>query len=383
MAQQSYQLINLDQSIDLLWPSSFGTPPYVLDLNDVNPTTALDHFVRLPDATLVSVGQTFIFNNVGMYDFGIKDFAGNQLPAGEAIEAGDIYQFYLVGNATPAGEWRTIPWGSGTSGIVSFTSKSTDSSIVLNGDDTNPSITVTNPGGEVDYTLPLSISNLYKNITLEGFIAVTDTAPLTYESRTFVGGNNISIQNANGGVGNPIISVVGDIDVDQIKVGTIQIQDDTITTTATNEDIHITTTGTGVVDINGVTFDSNGDINLNGGSITGIGGLTSIRAYVNFFESIPGVIAISNKVNVLAVDKILLFNGNYQLTFETPMPDNDYGVLITTGTVIDVGNLPVITNGYYIQSTKTVNGVTIVITDAVGEFMAQVPNGVTVMIISS
>jgi hypothetical protein len=67
--------------------------------------TASDKYVILPNATtLTAGGPIFVIQNVGLYNFGIKDAAGNILV--NAI-TGSITPLFLTSIATSAGNWYT------------------------------------------------------------------------------------------------------------------------------------------------------------------------------------------------------------------------------------------------------------------------------------
>lgn len=96
---------------DTDWPAyADGTLPVLARLMDIDTTTTTGSSVRLPEATLVSVGQDVVFFNTGPNPFFVLDFAGNILAN---ILSGQQRYIYLTDNTTAAGTWRSILMGVG------------------------------------------------------------------------------------------------------------------------------------------------------------------------------------------------------------------------------------------------------------------------------
>ena len=99
----SYISYDLTSDLQLNWASSFvdtasGTNNVTAQINDLNPI--VDGLtVTLADATLISVGQTIQFNNIGANNITINDFSGNELAIIPTID-GNQYIFYLQDNST-------------------------------------------------------------------------------------------------------------------------------------------------------------------------------------------------------------------------------------------------------------------------------------------
>jgi hypothetical protein len=172
MAQSSYQKIILTEDTELSWPFSYTGTTIVCDINDINPD-ANGHKIILPAANLTGVGQNFIFNNISNNSFTVV--ANDGTTTLSTMSAGEVKEFYLKKTDTEAGEWSTIAYSGGTGGIVTITTKSSDSSLIINNSNT---ATISGTGGTVDFKLPESLTNLNEITTAGGFPVITSTAPL-------------------------------------------------------------------------------------------------------------------------------------------------------------------------------------------------------------
>lgn len=369
MAQNSYRKIELTSNIELHWPFSYTGTYVVCDFNDIDPNAG-GHKIKLPDATLASPGQNFVFNNISLYSFDVIYNGGDELVT---IAAGEVRQFYLYDASTQDGLWRVIPYGSGTSAISALEVTSSDSSIVITDGDVTP------PGGIIDFTLPESLSAVNK-LSTTGFAYLTKTgSDLTWSNVTLTAGDNITITNPIS-PNNFNISVSDTIDnITSLTIDPLIIESGVITTVGDNENIQIATSGTGKVQINGVEIDANGNLTVSGTFSTPL----LPKAYCNFTDIVAGsdhTIAIQDNVNVSAVNR--QGNGVYKIVFETPFAssgDNDYGVIITLGSGGDP--LPYVSHGFYVERNQAY--VIIAVTDASGELVSSLPYGATVMIMSS
>lgn len=104
----SYQAIALDADLTLTWPeetSTTGTP--TSKIMDVTASGA--YTITLPDATGASPGETILINNVGATTFYVEDAAGGAVLTSAA---GNVWQAYLTDNATAAGVWKVLQYGS-------------------------------------------------------------------------------------------------------------------------------------------------------------------------------------------------------------------------------------------------------------------------------
>lgn len=107
----SYALTGANSPLQLVWPleSSGGLPvAAIIDVTANAPSLAL----RMPDATLVSVGETVLFNNVGLNNLVVQSASGSAIVS---IAPGSAWQIYLTDNTTAAGTWRTFQYGAAVS----------------------------------------------------------------------------------------------------------------------------------------------------------------------------------------------------------------------------------------------------------------------------
>jgi hypothetical protein len=114
----SYMSYTFSDDIQLNWASSFvdstpGTNNITAQINDLN-ATQINLTVTLADATLISVGQTIQFNNVGANSLTINDFSGGFLVTIPPIN-NNQFILYLQDNTTQAGAWGITHLGAGTS----------------------------------------------------------------------------------------------------------------------------------------------------------------------------------------------------------------------------------------------------------------------------
>lgn len=381
MAQSSYQKIILTEDIELSWPFSYTGTTIVCDINDVS-TEDDGYKIILPAANLTGVGQNFIFNNISNNSFIVLANDGTTTLA--TISAGEVKEFYLTKTDTAVGEWSAIAYSGGTGGIVTITTKSSDSSLIINNSNT---ATITGTGGTVDFKLPESLTNLNKISTAGGFPVITSSSPLTWSTVDLVAGTNITITNPDGIDGDPVINLSDSITgLSSAEIGAMTFSGEVITNNFLDGNIQITTEGSGKVYINGLSITANGVIE--GQNIFSSPLLP--KAYCNFEDHIAGstnIITIRDSVNVAPnVDPDLLNEngvtgsaGTYKIKFSTPLNNDNYGVIITVGST--GGLLPFISNAYYIL--KEPQSVTIAVTNASGELVSEAPNGITVMIMSA
>ncbi len=114
----SYIRYDLTADLQLNWASSFvdtapGTNNVTAQINDLNPLED-GLTATLADATLISVGQTIQFNNVGENTITINDFSGGEIAVIPTFD-NNQYILYLKDNSTQAGTWGITHLGAGTS----------------------------------------------------------------------------------------------------------------------------------------------------------------------------------------------------------------------------------------------------------------------------
>jgi hypothetical protein len=370
MAQSSYQKIILTEDLELSWPFSYTGTTIVCDINDIASDDD-DRKIILPAANLTGVGQNFIFNNISDNDFTIVANDGTTTLA--TISAGEVKQFYLIKTDTATGEWSTIAYSGGTGGIVTITTKSSDSSLIINNSNT---ATISGTGGTVDFKLPESLVSFNQISNPGGFPVIISNDPFTWVTVDLVAGENIKITNPDGIDGDPVIALSGTVTgLASIEVGNMTLSGEVITNNVADRDISLNTSGSGKVYINGLSIASDGLIE--GANIFSSPMLP--KAYCTFDDTITGstnTIAIRDQGNVRSV---MGSAGTYHIEFIEPLNNDNYGVIITLGST--GGELPFISNAYY--TVKQTGFVTIVVTNASGELVSAAPHGVTVMIMAA
>jgi len=369
--QVSYQLITLTDDIVLSWPSSFVGGPIAAGFNDVNPDQA-GWTITLPDATLAATGTDVIFNNISIYTF---DILKNDNSFLYTLNPGDIIDFKLYDVSTAAGLWRIIPFGGGYNGIVAFEAKSSNNSIdITNGN-------VVPPGAIIDFKLPASIFNL-NNVITTGIPVIKSAAPLTWDTTTITAGTNINVTDGDGILADPVINLLPDLsDLNSIQVGFFEVTGNDLQATDINTNLLFTTSGTGKLDLNGVLIDANGNTTISNLTVSGsFNNPFTPKAWCIFTDTIVGnsnSIVIEDHSNVTSISGS---GGYYQIVFNTPMANINYGVMISLGS-LGTTLPPIVYSGFW--TTRNLSSVIISVVDASGELVTALPYGATVMIMSS
>ena len=369
--QVSYRLITLTNNIVLSWPSSFAGGPIAAGFNDVDPDQ-VGWTITLPDATLAATGTDVIFNNISIYTFNILKNDNTFL---YTLNPGDIIDFKLYDVSTAAGLWRIIPFGGGYNGITAFEASSSDNSIdITNGN-------VVPPGAIIDFKLPASIFNL-NNVIATGIPVIKSVAPLTWETTTIIAGTNINVTNGDGILADPVINLLPDVsNLNSLQVGFFDITGDTLQATDSNTDLLFTTSGTGKLDFNGALIDANGNTTISNLTVSGsFNNPFTPKAWCIFTDTIVGnsnSIVIEDHSNVTSISGS---GGYYQIFFNTPMANINYGVMISLGS-LGTTLPPIVYSGFW--TTRNLSSVIISVVDASGELVTALPYGATVMIMSS
>ena len=108
-------LTKLDLIADevLYWPlEAPADEPLASRIVEISSTTSAAWRIFLPDAMLVSVGQTILFNNRTASAISVVDFTGSSVVS---LAANTQWQIYLATNTTQAGVWRQYQFGAATS----------------------------------------------------------------------------------------------------------------------------------------------------------------------------------------------------------------------------------------------------------------------------
>lgn len=108
----SYRAFTISADTTLQWPiNGNDTENVTARIMDVTASIA-GLSLLLPPANQTSVGQDALIRNVGAQTFTIKDYSGGTIVT---IAAGESKYCYLKTNATEAGTWANIAFGTGTS----------------------------------------------------------------------------------------------------------------------------------------------------------------------------------------------------------------------------------------------------------------------------
>ena len=112
----SYLAFNLSTTdVVLAWPVETNAPNTAANyvaarIMNVN-CTGSSRKVFLPDSTQASVGECFLFNNVGSITFSVVGYTGTVICT---VEPGQLWQVYMTSNTTTAGVWVAYQFGSTT-----------------------------------------------------------------------------------------------------------------------------------------------------------------------------------------------------------------------------------------------------------------------------
>ena len=107
-----YAAYSFDANLSLVWPfEALDGTEVAANIIDGTATVA-SLLVSMPNCTLVSTGQSNLFNNVGAQAFTVVDYSGNTLIN---ILPGEQWLIYLTDNSTVNGTWRVVRYGASTS----------------------------------------------------------------------------------------------------------------------------------------------------------------------------------------------------------------------------------------------------------------------------
>jgi hypothetical protein len=105
--------LDLTANVILYWPveAPLGVP-LASEIVEITSTTSANWSIAVPDAMLVSVGQTILFNNRTAEAISVVNYTGTSIVS---VAAGTQWQIYLADNTTQAGVWRQYQFGAATS----------------------------------------------------------------------------------------------------------------------------------------------------------------------------------------------------------------------------------------------------------------------------
>jgi hypothetical protein len=356
--------------------------PYSADLGNVEVTdiidiiaNAIDLEVYLPNSQLTNKGFSITFNNVGVNNFDIM--LNDKSTLLTTVLIGSIITIYLFKNDTVNGNWRIIPFGGGVSAISNVNIVSSDSSILVDGGE------ISSPSGTADIKLPKIVSQLQNLIDKTTGIAVINlsTNPLEWNVVSLNEGDNITISNPNGKDGNPSIKLKNDISLTSVKSGDVIIENSLITNFTDGEILNIVSAGINShLNLNSVLIDSAGNINdVNNLTISGSFKSPNVSKVWCRFNNVSGTITIASKDNVSTVEYNNI-NKQYTINFTNNLDNIDYAVFISCS---NNNSTPPLQSRIGYDVVRQLDSVSIVLTDASGEVLEDIPEGVSIMILSA
>ena len=112
-SEVSLTKLDLTADVVLYWPlEAADGVPVASDIVEVNSSTSSGWKIFLPDATLVSIGETILFNNRTAINVNVYNTGGTLLLS---IPAATQWQLYLADNTTANGVWRSYQFGAAAS----------------------------------------------------------------------------------------------------------------------------------------------------------------------------------------------------------------------------------------------------------------------------
>lgn len=220
-----YTLTSLIPQINLTWPSQFvDSANYVSNIIQVEATTTGTSLV-MPDATLVSVGQSTLIVNNGVNSVII--YENDATTVITTLTAGQSEYIYLTDNTTTNGTWSSILFGSGSlSPVTSVGIASSSPDLTVSGSPITSS-------GVITLGLAEDLAQLTSFGSGVGIPARTGTN--TWALRTLMGtANQTLVANGDGVAANPTVLLAQNISgITSITASNVQIgvgQTNTIST---------------------------------------------------------------------------------------------------------------------------------------------------------
>lgn len=111
-SEVDYSAFTLTADVYLSWPDETSdSANLATKIIDVTANTA-GLSVYVPEGTKGTNGYPILFNNLGSETFTVRKSTGTQITT---VASGTLWQVYLADNATAAGTWRALQYGSTTS----------------------------------------------------------------------------------------------------------------------------------------------------------------------------------------------------------------------------------------------------------------------------
>lgn len=366
------QELTMTTNVQLDYPySSNVNNVTVTDMIDVS-ATIVNLSVFLPNSTLTNPGFSITFNNVGLNAFNVV--LNDTITTLLTINAGQVITIYLYGNTNPNGLWRIIPFGGGVNAISNLDVTSDDNSIVvLNGQ-------ITPPGGVVDISLPAIVSTIQAlGNYIPGLVVINQANELPWGVVSLNNGTNIVIANPNGEMGDPVIDLNENINIAQAIIGNIIIANDLISNIDENSVLSITSNGSAsVINLNSVIIDISGSLTVNNLSVEGSFSSPNVAKAWCRFTNTSGLINLTSGFNVSNVTYDNT-NNQYTIIFTNQMGNENYVVFITCS---NNNSTPPLQTRIGYDVVRQQGSVVIVLTDASGEILQDIPEGVSVIIFS-
>lgn len=105
--------LDMTANVILQWPTEAPLgEPLASEIVEITSSTSASWTIKVPDAMLVSVGQTILFNNRTAVAISVVDYNNASIVS---VPAGTQWQIYLATNTTQAGVWRQYQFGAATS----------------------------------------------------------------------------------------------------------------------------------------------------------------------------------------------------------------------------------------------------------------------------
>jgi hypothetical protein len=366
------QELTLIANVQLDYPySSNVNNVIVTDMIDVS-ATVNNLNVFLPNSTLSSPGFAITFNNVGSNAFNVV--LNDTITTLLTISAGQVITIYLYGNSNPNGLWRIIPFGGGVNAISNLDVTSDDNSIfVSNGQ-------ITPPGGVVDISLPTIVSTIQAlGNYIPGLVVINQANNLPWGVVSLNNGTNIVIANPNGETGDPVIDLNENINIAQAIIGNIIIANDLISNIDENGVLSITSNGSAsVINLNSAIIDILGNLTVNNLSVEGSFSSPNVAKAWCRFTNTSGLINLTSGFNVSGITYNNT-NNQYTISFTNQMGNENYVVFITCS---NNNSTPPLQTRIGYDVVRQQGSVVIVLTDASGEILQDIPEGVSVIIFS-
>jgi hypothetical protein len=371
--QASCQELILITNVQLDYPYSANTSNLtVTDMIDVSATIP-NLNIFLPNSTLTGPGFSVTFNNVGTNSFNVV--LNDRITVLTAIAQGEVLTVYLYSNPNANGNWRVIPFGSGVNAISTLDLASSDDSVIVTNGEVSP------PGGKINIGLPTIISKTQTlTSTGSGIVTMNPSSTSPWGVTTLNNGSNITITNPDASTGSPTISLNDTVSIAQLVAGNIVIDNNLITNTDTAGGLHIVSNGTNsFLNLNSILINPNGDVSsINNLTVDGTFKSDNTAKSWCRFTNTSGVIAVVSNYNVSGVTYNTTTK-QYTMTFSVPMTNTNYCVFINCA---NNNSTPPLQTRIGYDVLKQLGSVSIVLTDASGEILQDIPEGVSVIIFS-